>query len=188
MMMGRNLVLAVLALATVGLGSLSCRGGDPEFGYPMRPLAPHQTDYNGAGMVAAKSEINSRYRAWMAFSDINGHGHTWISGVYDSPTWISYDHKRSVKVRAYRFYFTNGGLTSRAPKHFQLQTERSGVWETIDERKHETNWQGAEERTYCLKEEAVGQKFRIMFFDDNDVRSGVVVISLTRIQFLGVVA
>lgn len=154
----------------------------------MYPLAPHQTDYDGPGVVAAKSEYSSSYRAWMAFSDINGHRHMWISGVRDSPTWISYDHKRPVKLRAYRFYFTNGSLKSRAPKHFQLQVKRGNTWETVDERTNETSWLGVEERTYCLREEAVGQQFRIVFLDDNDDRSGVVVISLARIQFLGVIA
>lgn len=49
----------------------------------------------------------------------------WISGVFDSPKYITYDRQLAVRQRAYRLLFRNGQRTSRAPKRFELQVKKS---------------------------------------------------------------
>lgn len=153
---------------------------------PMYPLVHSHYGYNTYGTVTSKSHYSPRYAAWEAFSDIAGT--YWVSGVYDSPTWIAYEFKGTRKVRAYQFYFANGRhLRTRAPKNFQLQVRRGSWWQTVDERCCETNWAGSEKRFYYLPRAVIGSHFRIMFYDDNDsrTRSKIIVISMKRIQFWG---
>lgn len=138
------------------------------------------TDHSGT--VTAKSQYSSTYAGWNAFS---ANRQMWISGVYDSPTWIEYKFNQEREIWAYRFFFANGSLTSRAPKHFEFQVYSNGNWKTVDSRCCETDWHPVEERTFSMSTSVVGDRFRILFHDDNDSRNGVVVISLRRIQFLG---
>lgn len=168
------LVLVVGLFCSKALGS--CQ--------PTYPLTvAHTSASSSTGTVTAKSTYSSSYPAWRAFDDSYSF---WISGVFDSPTWISYAFTRTVTVSGYRFFFKNGSLTSRAPKQFDLQVKEGSTWKTVDSRCCEINWSGSEERTFQLHSGVSGTEFRFMFYDDNDSRSGVVVISLARIQFLGV--
>lgn len=174
-------ILAILLLLASASAEIVCT----------RHMAPLTLSHSGVssayGKVTSNSQYASKYAAWKAFSD--NHVNYWVSGLYDSPTWIAYEFTTARRVRAYRFHFANGpSLRTRAPKHFQLQVKIGGSWVTVDERCCETNWAGAEERTFKLSNDAVGTHFRIMFFDDNDSRtnSKIIVISMYRIQFLGV--
>lgn len=174
--------LSVTALTVfISLSDASCKPG-------LSPLTvSHRRSYSSSGTVAAKSQFSFSYPAWKAFSDVP-RNQRWISRVSDSPTWISYTFNADTTISCYTLYFNNGPtLTSRAPKHFQLQVRQGSGWQAVDTRYSETNWLRAEERAYTIPA-VTGREFRIEFFDDNDGRPGpkIVVISLTRIQFLGV--
>lgn len=163
----------------LGLVIGACAEQGPQI-YPQ--TTSHTGSTSSSGTVTAKSMYSSTYAPWKAFSDDSG---MWISGVYDSPTWIEYSFDRTRKLWAYRLFFANGSLTSRAPKQFDLQVWQSNQWVTVDSRCCETDWYGVEERTFTMSNAVVGDRFRIYFYDDNDSRSGVVVVSLRRIEFLG---
>lgn len=173
----------ILAIATTMTASISdgCKRA-------MAPLVPSQRGVSSSvGTAMAKSEYSEKYPAWKAFSDDNSE--YWVSRVYDTNVWISYEFRRLYRVRGYRLFFNNGQHNiKRAPKHFRLETLIGGSWEVVDERCCETDWEGSEERTYMLSKDAIGQTFRLLFVDDNDDASTTQInaISLHRIQYLGV--
>lgn len=150
---------------------------------PLRPLIPsHTGPISITGKVEVSGVLTSCDAGWNAFSD---NSQLWISGLYQAPAWATYEFFGSPRVvRAYRFLYGNGRILSRAPKRFAFQVLRGSKWVTINTRCCETEWAGTEERTFHLDSAVVGQKFRFLFYEDNDSRSAIVVISLKRIQIL----
>lgn len=150
---------------------------------PLRPLiTSHSGTTASTGTVSASGSYSSSYGPTNAVTDNSA---MWISAVYSTPAWLQYSFSGAPRlVRGYRLLFSNGSLTSRAPKVFDLQVLRGSTWETVDTRCCETNWSGYEERTFFLGTPVTASVFRVTFKDDNDNRSGVVVISIRRMQLL----
>ena len=109
----------------------------------------------------------------------------WISQTWETPAWIAYDFGTSTTITHYSITNTNGSLTSRAPKDFQLQGWNGISWTTVDARANETNWSSGIQRTYEVSTPGSYTKYRLYITDDNDSRSGVVVISIGNLELLG---
>lgn len=126
--------------------------------------------------VSTSSDYSSDYSGGQAFD--GDRPSMWISSPYDSPAWIAYRFDTAKKVDQYSIDFVNGSLTSRAPKDFELQGLRDGVWETLDRRTDVTNWKGSEKRSYSVARPGLYSEYRLLVEDDNDDRDGVVVVSM----------
>jgi hypothetical protein len=55
----------------------------------------------------------------------------------------------------------------------------------LDARTNESNWLGFERREYAVTTPGTYGKYRLHVTDDNDTRTGIEVISLGRLDFLG---
>lgn len=129
-----------------------------------------------ASAVTTSSDYSSDYPGWQAFD--GDRRSMWISSPYDTPAWIAYRFNSAKKVDSYSIDFVNGYLTSRAPKDFELQGLRDGIWETLDRRTDETGWKGSEKRSYSVARPGLYEEYRLLVEDDNDDRDGVVAVSM----------
>lgn len=130
----------------------------------------------GAGLIATSGFYSEQYRPQNAFDE--DLGSMWISAVYETPAWISFRFPVRTYIDSYSIDFRNGSLTSRAPKDFELQGRNYGDWVTIDTRSDETGWLGVETRTYFIAKPGAYRAYRLLVTDDNDLRQGVVVVSM----------
>ncbi|MEM1205177.1 MAG: discoidin domain-containing protein [Acidobacteriota bacterium] len=136
--------------------------------------------------VTTSGDFGSNYRAWKAFDALATGQSMWISEVWETPAWIAYDFGAGQLVTQYTLLNVNGSsLTSRAPKDFTLEGWDGGAWVVVDSRSEETGWQSGMPRTYDVQSPGFYSKYRLHVTDDNDVRDGVVVISLGDLQFRG---
>ena len=125
--------------------------------------------------VSTSGDYSSTYPGWKAF---DGSGSMWISQTYETPAWISYQFSNTKKIERYSIRYTNGSITSRAPKNFQLQGLSGSTWVTLDTRSNQINWQGSETRAYTVSSPGYYSRYRLYITDDNDSSSGIVVISM----------
>ncbi|XXT18211.1 hypothetical protein WME94_49070 [Sorangium sp. So ce429] len=137
-----------------------------------------------SGAVFRSGVYSSTYEAWKAFdADASS---MWISDVFVTPAVIGYEWPSGLQtVRRYALGFANGSLTSRAPKDWTLEGFNGGSWVVVDRRSNETGWMGTDRREYTVQSPGAYSRYRLSFTDDNDTRSGVVVISLSGIEFFG---
>ena len=131
-----------------------------------------------SGAVFRSGVYSSDYEAWKAFdADADS---MWISDVFVTPAVIGYEWPDGLHtVRRYALSFANGSLTSRAPKDWVLEGFNGDSWVVVDRRSNETNWRGKDRREYTVQSPGAYSKYQFVFTDDNDTRSGVVVISLS---------
>ncbi|MEO1335445.1 MAG: discoidin domain-containing protein [Myxococcota bacterium] len=132
--------------------------------------------------VSTSGIFSASYPAWKAF---DGGSSMWISKTFETPAWIGYDFGSTRRVEQYTLTNTNGSLTSRAPKNFQLQGSNGGAWYTVDSRVNQTGWRSGTPRSYSVSNPGYYQRYRLYVTDDNDSRAGVVVISLGDLRFEG---
>lgn len=125
--------------------------------------------------VTTSGNFDSTYPGWKAF---DASGSMWLSETWETPAWISYQFSTTKKIDRYTIEFTNGSLTSRAPKNFQLQGSNGSGWVTLDTRTNQTGWQHSETRAYTVSNPGNYSRYRLNVTDDNDSRSGVVVLSI----------
>ena len=135
--------------------------------------------------VSTSGVYTSSYPAWKAFDSGLSSTSMWISEVYETPAWISYNFGSNRLVTQYTLRNTNGTLTSRAPKDFKLQGWNGTTWVTVDTRTNQTGWVSGTPRTYNVATPGYFSRYRLYVTDDNDSRAGVVVISLHDVQFRG---
>ena len=140
---------------------------------------------NDTTAVSSSGIFSSSYKAWYAFDGSNSS--MWISEVFETPAWIAYDWGSSDRlISHYKITNTNGSsLTSRAPKEFTLQGWDDNRWVTLDTRTNQTGWVSGTPRTYRVSSPGFFSKYRLHITDDNDSRSGVVVISIGNLEFIG---
>jgi hypothetical protein len=69
--------------------------------------------------VSSSGEYSTSYPAWKAFDSSTSS--MWISETFETPAWIAYDFASFRKIQRYSITYSNGSITSRAPKDFQLQ-------------------------------------------------------------------
>ena len=127
--------------------------------------------------------FSSAYPAWEAFDAEISSDSMWISATFETPAWIAYDFGDSIVIHRYQINNTNGSLTSRAPKDFTFQGWNGSSWVIIDTRTNETNWVSSSPRAYDVASPGSYSQYRLHITDDNDFRSGVVVISIGDLQF-----
>lgn len=112
------------------------------------------------------------------FQAFDRYAHTmWISSI-GTPAWIAYDFGKPVTVDRYSINYVNGSITTRAPKNWELQGFDGYNWITVDSRNDEINWTGYQRRSYDVSNPGSYQSYRLYVTDDNDIRAGVVVISI----------
>ena len=143
-------------------------------------LVPTLTGNSSA--VSTSGTYSSSYPAWKAFDSSSS---MWISEVWETPAWIQYNFGSNKKVTKYTITNTNGSLTSRAPKNFQLRGWNGSSWVTVDNRTNQTGWVSGTPRTYTVQSPGNYSQYRLHITDDNDSRSGVVVISIGNLEFRG---
>lgn len=133
--------------------------------------------YNGnASAITSSESYSSSYPAWQAFD--GAHSSMWISQVWQTPAWIGYEFDYPKTINSYTIDYANGSITTRAPKDFRLEGSNNQGWVILDVRSNETNWAGSEKRTYSVSNPGSYKKYRLYVTDDNDDRSGIVVISI----------
>jgi hypothetical protein len=142
-----------------------------------------QAAESDAGKVERSGAYSPEYEAVNAFDQASS---MWISEVGQTPAWISYEWKDGPRfITRYALSFTNGVLTSRAPRDFTLEGWDGGQWVIVDRRTNETAWGMVERREYAVAAPGPHAKYRLSFTDDNDRREGVEVISLSEIELFG---
>jgi MYXO-CTERM domain-containing protein len=136
------------------------------------------------GLITRSGVYDSSFEAWQAFDADDST--MWISEVWQTPAWIGYELPGGAKrVDRYALTFVNGSLTTRAPKDFTLEGWDGSTWRVLDSRTEETNWRGSERREYSVADPGDYTKYRLSVSDDNDERSGIVVVSLGRLELFG---
>jgi hypothetical protein len=135
-----------------------------------------------SGRVTRSGVYSVDYEAWKAFDGDNAS--MWISATFQTPAWISYNFGSPQIVTQYAITFSNGSLTTRAPKDWTLQGWSGSAWVNIDTRSGQINWAGTERRQYSIAAPGNYSQYRLNIIDDNDSRTGVVVISIGRLEFI----
>lgn len=125
--------------------------------------------------VSTSGDYSSGYAGWKAF---DASGSMWLSETWETPAWISYQFSTAKEIDRYTIHYTNGSITTRAPKNFQLQGSNGSGWVTVDTRTNQTGWQGNEARSYTVSNPGNYSQYRLNVTDDNDSRSGVVMLSI----------
>ena len=131
------------------------------------------------GQVTRSGVHDASFEAWKAFDSSNSS--MWISQTWQTPAWIAYDWGSPRYVNKYSISYVNGSITSRAPRDWQLQGWNGSSWVSIDTRAGQTNWTGNETRSFVVTLPGSYSRYRLHITDDNDVRSGIVVISMGRL-------
>jgi hypothetical protein len=135
-------------------------------------------------MVTRSGVYSSAYEAWQAFDSSDGT--MWLSENGETPAWLAYQWSNGPRmVTHYAIKFVNGGLTSRAPRDWTFEGGDGGAWTVLDTRVAQTGWVDKERREYSVPAPASYSQYRLNVSDDNDTRSGVVVISIGRLELIG---
>ncbi|MCH9648403.1 MAG: hypothetical protein K0U98_09195 [Deltaproteobacteria bacterium] len=132
------------------------------------------------GQVDASGIFSSSYEPWQAF-DISD-STMWISAVFETPAWISYQFTSDQVIDRYSIKYVNGTITTRAPKDWLFQGRTDDEWTTLDVRNNQIDWAGVETRSYPVTSPGSYREYRLYITDDNDDRRGVVVISMGRLS------
>lgn len=133
--------------------------------------------------VSVSGDYSAAYPGWKAFDSSSAS--MWISQVYQTPAWVGYEWSTPRFIEQYSITYSNGSITSRAPKEWSLQGWNGSAWVTVDSRFNQTAWLGSETRHYTVASPGSYLKYRLTVNDDNDVRAGVVVISIGGLSLRG---
>jgi WD40 repeat protein len=157
-----------------------CSDGSPASQVPV------MTSATGPGDAVKRSgAYGSDYEAWQAFD--GSKDSMWISEVWQAPAWIAYEWGDGPRtITRYSITFVNGGsLTSRAPRDWTLQGWNGNSWVVVDTRTAQSDWAGAETRTYDVASPGSHSQYRLHVTEDNDSRAAVVVVSVGRLDLMG---
>jgi MYXO-CTERM domain-containing protein len=190
---GASVLLTVVQIAAMGCSGHADPGGPRHRalaqegdGSNCNPISvPTLTESQSSnGKVTASGIHDEGYEAWRAFDA--DEASMWISETWVTPAWIGYEWRDGPKyVDHYALTFINGSLTTRAPKDFALEAWDGRAWTAVDTRSEETNWSGSERREYAVSNPGSYAGYRLLIEDDNDPRSGIVVVSLGRLELFG---
>ncbi|MFP2925901.1 hypothetical protein ACLESO_11915 [Pyxidicoccus sp. 3LG] len=137
-----------------------------------------------SGTVTTSSAWGPEYEHWRAFDATDGS--MWISFTGQAPVWLGYEWASGTRtISRYALKFANGAdLNTRAPKNWTLEGWNGTAWVVVDRRNNEVNWGGAERREYPVAFPGAYGKYRLHVTEDNDPRTGIEAISLTRMELL----
>ncbi|MES2675868.1 MAG: discoidin domain-containing protein [Pseudomonadota bacterium] len=128
------------------------------------------------GAVTTSGNFDNGYAGWFAFD--GSYSSMWISNTYQNSAWIAYQFSINKRVDRYSIHFSNGSLTSRAPRDFQLQALSNGTWITLDNRTNQNNWLGNEKRTFTVSQPGSYSHYRLFITNDNDDSAAIVAVSI----------
>lgn len=180
-----------LAAALTGCGgdlaSAPDTGGAPRSqaqGLACEDLVPSMTGANTpSGAVTRSGVYSASYEAWQAFDA--SFGSMWISQENQTPAWIGYQWASGTKtVQRYAIHYVNGSITTRAPKQWTFEGWNGTAWVVLDTRTNQVNWTGNERREFAVASPGAYSRYRLNISDDNDTRTGIVVISMGRLELL----
>ncbi|MCE3251701.1 MAG: uncharacterized protein K0Q67_711 [Cellvibrio sp.] len=126
--------------------------------------------------ITTSGNYDSSYPGWLAFD--GNISSMWISNTYQNSAWIAYQFSSAKKIDRYTIDFSNGTLTSRAPRDFELQGLSNGVWKTLDRRTNQINWLGVEKRSFSISQPGSYSQYRLFIEQDNDDRAPIVAVSI----------
>lgn len=137
-----------------------------------------------SGSVTRSGAYSSSYEAWQAFD-----GNTssmWLSAQNQTPAWLDYEWFNGARtVSRYAITYANGTITTRAPMNWTLQGWNGTQWVVVDTRTNQSNWAGFERREFPVASPGAYSKYRLNITDDNDTRTGIVVLSIGHLELIG---
>ncbi|MCP3104625.1 SBBP repeat-containing protein [Myxococcus sp. K15C18031901] len=135
-----------------------------------------------SGTVTSSSVYSADYPAWKAFDSATTF---WLSSIGNTPAWLAYEFPGAAQtVKRYAIGYDNGTITTRAPKDWTLDGWNGSAWVTVDARSNQTGWPGNGRREYVVTSPGAYKKYRLNVTDDNDARTGNVVISISRLELI----
>ncbi|XXF78813.1 SBBP repeat-containing protein [Myxococcaceae bacterium GXIMD 01537] len=150
-------------------------------------LVPTMTGYTApSGTVGSSGAYSSDYAPWQVF-DRNPYT-MWISPDGQANPSISYTWAQGrPRVNRYAFRYSNGNITTRAPKSWNLIGWNSlpEMPVLLDSRTNETGWAGHERREYKPASQYYYKYYAFVFLDDNDPSEGINVVSLGEVELMG---
>ncbi|MGR6874005.1 discoidin domain-containing protein [Pseudomonas sp. HK3] len=141
---------------------------------------PLHTEANNYIIDESSNYLMDHYRGWQVFD--NNPSTMWLSGGFVDDAWVRYFFNQPTQVDQYTIHFTNGTVTTRAPKDWELQAFNGASWVPVDIRQNETNWQSSEKRSYAVANPGSYSQYRLYVFDDNDDRPNIVVLSIGELE------
>jgi hypothetical protein len=150
----------------------------------LRNLVPVMSGMeDGFGVVTQSGEFAGDYPGWHAFDRTSS---LWLSKEGIAPAWLAYEFKEGPRtVTEYSLRYTNGALTTRAPKAWSFQGWDGGGWVALDTENSQTAWESGEVRVFQVDSPAAYSAYRIYFTQDNDSRSDIVTVSVGQIELRG---
>ncbi|WP_169558649.1 SBBP repeat-containing protein [Myxococcus stipitatus] len=147
------------------------------------PVMTGNTSPSGSVTASGVLYNDPTYVPWKAFDDSASF---WLSAYNQTPAWLEYEFGGGKKraARAYAIYFSNGSLTSRAPKSWKLEGWSGTTWVVLDTRNNQVNWAGNERREFTIASPAPYLTYRLTVSDDNDARPGIVTVSIDRLELI----
>ncbi|MBU8897907.1 SBBP repeat-containing protein [Corallococcus sp. M34] len=137
-----------------------------------------------SGIASASGSFNSTYDAWKAF---DGNYSFWLSPQGQTPAWLAYQFTDGARtVRRYAITYSNGDLVTRAPKDWTLEGWTGSAWVVVDTRTNQTGWPSAQaqRREFDVATPGSFVKYRLNVTDDNDPRTGNVVVSIGALELM----
>ncbi|MBJ6765263.1 SBBP repeat-containing protein [Myxococcaceae bacterium JPH2] len=135
-----------------------------------------------AGIASASGTFSSLYDAWKAF---DGNYSFWLSAQGQTPAWLAYQFGDGAKtVRRYAITYSNGDILTRAPKDWTLEGWNGAAWVVLDTRTNQTGWSSPQRREFDVATPGAYVKYRLKVTDDNDTRTGNVVISIGTLELM----
>ncbi|MCY1023357.1 SBBP repeat-containing protein [Pyxidicoccus sp. MSG2] len=135
-----------------------------------------------SGLVSRSGVFSTSYEAWQAFDGTNS---MWLSLENQTPAWIGYQWFNGAKtIQRYAITYTNGSITTRSPKQWTFEGWNGSAWVVLDTRTNQVNWAGFERREYAVPSPGAYTRYRLNVTDDNDTRSGIVVVSIGKLELL----
>jgi hypothetical protein len=157
-------------------------GGGPSCGNLVPVLAGPSPEVLSSGEL----DDNPLYAAWQAFDD--SLRTMWISPSYRNEVIIGYQWSDGPRALAgYAIHYTNGDITSRAPRDWTVQGYDGTIWSSLDRVTDQRNWAGNDRRVYPLPATQAYAAYRLVITQDNDESSGfpIVAISMGRLELIG---
>jgi hypothetical protein len=171
-----------------GTGIETCSAGS--FGGCTAPMGPCDLTPTMTGPTAPSGTVTtsgdfSGYPGWWAFDSATGPGNMWLSEIGVAPAWVAYELSAPRTVTQYGVQYTNGSLTSRAPRDWQFQGFNGTSWVTLDTRTAQTAWTQGEVRTFTIAAPAAYRRYRLHVTNDNDDSQPIVVVSIGELYLTG---
>jgi hypothetical protein len=128
-------------------------------------------------------DMTGEYAGWHAFdAALNT---LWISKQNATPAIIGYvwpgEPRRAVR---YAIHFTNN-ISQRGPRDWTLQGFDGAAWVPITQVTGSIDWLGVERREFTVPGTTAYRGYRLVITEDNYDGTGIVVVSMGRLELIG---